>query len=112
MERDRQKSDSVKLLKMIKEIAFKVNTWKNIYMTTWKVKRESDNLFRNNETPEIYLEKLLRNVQVVKQKEYDTWLDDGTIMSELKIKKGSDITWDTASSEEIEKSREVSTDKT
>ena len=29
-----EKSDSVKLLRMIKEIAFKVNTEKNIYMTT------------------------------------------------------------------------------
>ena len=32
-------------------------------------------------------------------------------MSELKIKKGSSITWDTTTSAEIEKAREVVTDK-
>ena len=63
-----KKSDSLKLLKMVKEIAFKVDTRKNIYMTTCKVKRESVNLFHNNETPERYLEKLLSNVQVENQK--------------------------------------------
>ena len=68
MERYRQKSNSVKLLKVIKEIAFNVDTRKNIYMTTCKVKRESVNLFHNNETPERYLEKLLSNVQVANQK--------------------------------------------
>ena len=47
-----KKSHSVKLLRMIKEIEFKVNTGKNIYMATLKVKQESDNLFQNNETPE------------------------------------------------------------
>ena len=46
-----------------------------------------------------------------KQKECGIWLDDGTIMSEIKIKKGSNITWDTATSVEIEKSREVVTEK-
>ena len=81
---------------MIKEIVFKVDTGKNIYMTTWRVKRETANLFQNYETPERYLEKFLSNVQVVKQKECGIWLDDGTIMSELKITKGSNITWETA----------------
>ena len=33
------KSKSVEILKMIKEIAFKVDTGKKIYMTTWKVKQ-------------------------------------------------------------------------
>ena len=33
------KSNSVELLKMIKEIAFKDDTGKNIHMTTWKVKK-------------------------------------------------------------------------
>ena len=56
-------------------------------MITWKVKRENSNLFQNNETPERYLEKFLRNMQVAEQKEFGIWLDDGTIMSELKIKK-------------------------
>ena len=106
-----KKSDSLKLLKMVKEIAFKVDTGENIYMTTWEVKRESANLFQNNETPERYLEKFLSNVQVAKQKECGIWLDDGTIMSVLTIKKSSDITWDTKSSEDIEKSREVATEK-
>ena len=36
---------------MIKEIAFEANTGTNIYMTTWKVKQESANLFQNNKTP-------------------------------------------------------------
>ena len=40
------KSKSVELLKMIKEITFKVDTGKNIYMTTWKVKQETSNHFR------------------------------------------------------------------
>ena len=57
-------SNLVELLKMIKEIEFKIDTGKNIYMTTWKVKRETANLFQNNETPERYLEKCLSNVQV------------------------------------------------
>ena len=70
---------------MIKGIAFKVDTRKNIYMTTWKVKRESANLFQNNETPETHLKTLLRNVQVAKHKECGIWLDDGKIMSKLKI---------------------------
>ena len=95
---------------MIKEIAFKVDTGKNIYMMTWKIKQESANLFQNNETPEIYLDKLLSNVQVEKQKECVIWLDDGTIMPELKIKKGSYTTWDTATSAEIDKAREVATE--
>ena len=34
-----EKSDSVELLKMTKEISYKVDTGKNIYVTTWKVKR-------------------------------------------------------------------------
>ena len=78
---------------MIKEIAFKVDTGKNIYMMTWNVKQESANLFHNNETPERYLEKFLSNVQVVNQKEFGIWLDHGTIMSKLKIAKGSHINW-------------------
>ena len=53
----------------------------------------------------------MSNVQVANQTECGIWLDDGTIMSKLKIKKVSDITWDTASSVEIEKAREVATEK-
>ena len=45
-----------------------------------------------------------------KQKECVIWLDDGTIMPELKIKKGSYTTWDTATSAEIDKAREVATE--
>ena len=67
-------------------------------MTTWKVKQDTANLFQNNKTPERYLEKFLSNVQVANQKECGIWLDDGTIMPELKIKKGSNITWETADS--------------
>ena len=52
----------------MKEIVFKFDTGRNIYMTTWKVKRESANLLQNNETRERYLEKFLRNLQVAKQK--------------------------------------------
>ena len=48
---------------------------------------------------------------MAKQKECGIWLDDGTIMSEIKIKKGSNIIWDTATSAEIEKAREVVTEK-
>ena len=70
---------------MIKGISFKVDTGKHIYMTTWKVKREINNLFQNNYTPERYLEKFLRNVQVAKHKEYGIWLYDRKIMSGLKI---------------------------
>ena len=40
---------------------------------------------------------------MAKQKELGIWLDDGTIMSKLKISKGSNITWDTATSVDIEK---------
>ena len=75
-----KKRDSVKLLRMIKEIAFKVDTGKNIYMMTCKVKQEIANLFQNNETPERYLGKFLSNVQVTKQKECGIWLDYGKIM--------------------------------
>ena len=49
------KSNSGELLKMIKEFFFKVDTGKNIYMTTWKVKREIANLLQSNNTPERYL---------------------------------------------------------
>ena len=72
-------------------------------MMTRKVKEGNANPFQNNETPERYLEKFLRNAQVAKQKKCGIWLDDRIIMSELKIKKVSYITWDTESSEEIEK---------
>ena len=96
-----EKSNSVELLKRIKKVLIKFVTGKNIYMTTLKFKRESANLFHNNETPERYLEKFLSNVQVVNQKEYVIWLDDGTIMSKIKITKGSNITWDTETSEDI-----------
>ena len=67
-------------------------------MTTWKVKQDTANLFQNNKTPERYLKKFLSNVQVANQKECGIWLDDGTIMPELKITKGSNITWETADS--------------
>ena len=72
---------------MIKEIAFKVDTGKNIYTKTWKVKRESVNLFQNNKKPERYLEKFLSNLQVAKHKECGIWLDKVKITSEIKIKK-------------------------
>ena len=48
---------------------------------------------------------------MAKQKECGIWLDNGTIMSKLKITKGSNITWDTATSADIEKEREVATEK-
>ena len=80
-------------------------------MKTWKVKLYTDNLFQNNKTPERYLEKVLSNVRVTKQKECGMWLEDGTIMSEPKITKGSNITWETEDSADIEKAREVATDK-
>ena len=56
-------------------------------MKKWKVKRETTNLLKNNNTSEIYLEKFLSNSQVAKKKECDIWLDDGTIMSEHEMKK-------------------------
>ena len=80
-------------------------------MTTWKVKQETAYLFQNNETPEKYLEKFLSNVQVENQKEFGIWLDNGTIISKLKITKGLNITWETADSAYIEKEREVATEK-
>ena len=43
------KRNSVDLLKIIKEIALKFYTGQNVYMTTWKVKLESANMFHNNE---------------------------------------------------------------
>ena len=49
------RSNSVELLKMIKEISFKVDTGKNNYITTWKVKQETANLFQNNNTSERYV---------------------------------------------------------
>ena len=51
---------------MIKKILFKVDTGNNIYMKTWKVKRETANLLPDNNTPERYLEKFLSNVQLSK----------------------------------------------
>ena len=80
-------------------------------MTTWKVKQEANNLFQSNKTPERYMEKFPSNVQVAKQKECGIWLDYGTITSELKIIKGSNITCDTATSVDIDKEREVLTRK-
>ena len=56
-------------------------------MTTWKVKRETTNLFQNNDTPERYLERFLINAQVADQKECGIWSENGTIMSEITIKK-------------------------
>ena len=50
-------------------------------------------------------------MQVAKKKEYGIWLYNGTIMNELKITKDSNITWYTATSEDIEKAREVATEK-
>ena len=81
---------------------FKVDTGKNIYTTTRKVKRETVNLFQHNYKPDRYLEKFLSNIKVAKQKECRIWLDNGTIMSELKITKGSTITWETADLENRE----------
>ena len=106
-----EKSNFVELLKMIKKIAFTIDTGKNIYMTTWRVKQESDNLFQKNKTPEIYLEEFLCNTQVEKLKECGIWLDDRTIMLELKISKGSNITWNTTTSSDIKKSREFTMEK-
>ena len=80
-------------------------------MTTWKVKRETANLFQNNKTPEIYLDKFPSNVLVAKQKECGIQLDYGTIMSKLKITKGSNIIWGTVYSADIEKLRQVATEK-
>ena len=80
-------------------------------MTTLKFKRESANLFHNNETPERYLEKFLSNVQVAKYKECGIWFNDRKIMFELKITKDSNITWYTATSVDIEKARETATEK-
>ena len=54
---------------------------KNVYMTTWKVKRETANLLNNNVTPEKYLEKFLGKIHVAKQKEYVICLDYGTVIS-------------------------------
>ena len=70
-------------------------------MTTWKVKRYTANLFQNNDTPKRYLERFLRNIQVATQKECGIWLDDGKIMSELKITKYLIITWETVDSVDI-----------
>ena len=58
-------------------------------------------MFRNNETPERYPEKFLSDVQAVERKECGIWLDYGTIMSELKITRGSHITRETADSSDI-----------
>ena len=80
-------------------------------MTTWKVKRETANLFQNNNKPQRYLEKFLSNVQLEKQKECGTWLDDGAIMSELKVIKYSNITEDTVYSADIDKAIEFATGK-
>ena len=74
------KKNSVDILMMIKEIEFKFDTGKNIYMTTWKVKRDTANLFQKNKTSEIYLDKFMSNVQVEKQKECGIWLYDGKII--------------------------------
>ena len=52
-------------------------------MMTWKVERETANLFQKKYIPERYLEKFLSNIQVAKQKECGIWLGDGTIISEL-----------------------------
>ena len=49
-------------------------------MTTWKVKRDTANLFQKNKTSEIYLDKFMSNVQVEKQKECGIWLYDGKII--------------------------------
>ena len=70
-------------------------------MTTWKVKRYTANLFQNNDTPDIYLDKFLGTLQVAKQKELGIWLEDETIMSEFKITKVLTITWETAYSADI-----------
>ena len=80
-------------------------------MTKWRVKRETANLLQNNKTPDRYLEKLISNLTVSKQKELGIWLEYGTIISELKITKGSNITWETADSADIEKARQVVTEK-
>ena len=50
-------------------------------------------------------------MQVAKQKELGIWLEDETIMSEFKITKVLTITWETADSANIDKSREVATEK-
>ena len=63
------KSNSVEILNMIKEILFKVDTCKKKYTKTWRVKGEIANLFQNKDTPERYLEKFLSRVQVENQKE-------------------------------------------
>ena len=60
-------SDPVERLKMIREIAFKVETGKNMYMMRWKIKRETTNLFQKNYTPERYVDKLFSNAQVANQ---------------------------------------------
>ena len=45
------------------------------------------------------------------QKVCGIWLEDVQIISELRIKQGLSITWETSDSADIEKSREVATDK-
>ena len=50
-------------------------------------------------------------MQVAKQKECGIWFDNGTKMSELKITKVSNTTWETADLADIEKAREVATEK-
>ena len=50
-------------------------------------------------------------MKVEKQKECGIWLEDGKIMSELKITKGSNMKWDTATSVDINKSRESATER-
>ena len=78
-------------------------------MKTWEIKQETTKLIQNNDTPERYLKKFLSNVQVVKQKDCGIWLNDRTIMAELKISKGATITWELADTKDTEKSTEVAT---
>ena len=104
-------SDSVEFIKKIREIEFKVETGKNIYITTWRIKRDTTNHFQNKDTPKRYLDKFLSNAQVVNQRDCGIWLDDGTVMVELKISKGATITWDLVDQKDIENARGVATKK-
>ena len=53
----------------IQEITFNAEITKNHYLKMWKAKRETINMFQNNDNEEAYLERFISNSQVIEQKQ-------------------------------------------
>ena len=52
-----EEEDPIGLLQIIQAVAFKVQTYENLYLRMWKVKRSAVNLFQNKDPLETYFKR-------------------------------------------------------